>query len=288
MSTFFTKLFSIRKTLMLFITVGLAFSASQAYANKADEKLVAQAEEFQKGFDAAQKGKLENALQTWQALYDKGELIPELNRALENNIAVVLMKQKRYDEAKKRLDSALKADAQVATTLANLNQLHAYDAQKAYQKIFKKTTINKPQGELLYFDVKRATLPTDRVITDERYADASRVVGNKVQQWREAWSKQNIKQYLSYYDKVAFIPKDGLSYKTWEKSRYSSLQRPKFIKVELTEIEISAISPNMMRVRFLQKYHSDRFKDDVYKILLWQKHNGQWKIVQEVVMYDGH
>ena len=260
---------------------------SQANATD-NKKLLEQAETFQKGLDAAYKGRLDSALSTWKSLNKSGNLIPELKRALENNIAVILIKQKKYDEAKKRLDSALQADAQVSTTLANLNQIYAYDAQQAYQRVFKETPVSSPKGEWLYFDIKQAHLPTDNVIIDAENADAVRLVKNRLEHWRQAWSAQNVADYLSFYDETAFIPKEGMSFNTWKKSRYRSLEKPKFIKVNLDQIEITPLSSTMVRTRVFQRYHSDRFKDDVYKVLLWQKHDGQWKIVQEVVMYNGH
>jgi len=269
--------------LNLIFLLSLSFSAS---ANDAAPKpLVEQAETFHTGLNLAQKGSYEQALKIWVALSDSGELVTELKRAIENNIAVIYMKQKQYDKAKKRLDSALHADSQVAVTLDNLNQIYAYDAQKAYQKIFKETSVKQPEAKWLYFDVKQASLPTDNVIINEKNAGALRTVKKSIEHWRQAWANQDVKSYLSFYDKNNFLPKDGMSYSTWEKSRYRSLQNPKFIKVFLDDIQITPISDTMMRTRFLQRYHSDRFKDDVYKVLLWSKQSGSWKIVQEVVMY---
>ncbi|MEA1990554.1 MAG: hypothetical protein U9N57_15280 [Pseudomonadota bacterium] len=277
------------RLIRLFTVLVISFVSllsSNVYANQADDKrLKTQAEKFQTGLDEAQKGKLRNALTIWEELNQSRDLIPELKRALQNNIAVVFIKQKRYEEAKKRLDLALQSDAQVATTLENLNQIYAYDAQKAYQRIFKGTPVNSPKTEWLYFDVKHAKLPTDNVIIDEKNADAVRLIKKSLEQWRHAWSSQKVKDYLSFYDKGRFIPKNGMSYKTWEKGRYRSLQNPKFIKLFFDDIQITPISSTMMRTGFLQRYHSDRFKDDVYKVLLWQKNDAQWKIVQEVVIY---
>ncbi|WP_321324693.1 hypothetical protein [Thiomicrorhabdus sp.] len=269
------------------MAVGLLVVSLSVSANDADKKRLAeQAEQFQQGLTLAQKGSFEQALKIWNTLDESGELVPELKRAIENNIAVIYMKQNQYENAKKRLDSALQADPQVAITLDNLNQIYAYDAQKAYQKIFKDTPVNQPKTKWLYFDVKQASLPTDNVITDVKNADSVRLVKKSIEQWRQAWVSQDVKSYLSFYDKANFIPKDGMRYSTWEKSRYRSLQNPKFIKIFLDDIQITPISDKMIRTRFLQRYHSDRFKDDVYKVLLWNKKDGVWKIVQEVVMYD--
>ncbi|MDX1351569.1 MAG: hypothetical protein R3254_01055 [Thiomicrorhabdus sp.] len=270
----------------VFLLLGLLGLGTSAFADSVDEKrLVEQAEKFQNALTLAQSGAYQKALTIWNTLNESGELVPELKRAIENNIAVVLIKQQNYEGAKKRLDSALQADLQVATTLENLNQIYAYDAQKAYQRVFKDTPVHQPKTKWLFFDVKQANLPTDNVITDAENADSVRLVKKSLEQWRQAWANQQVKNYLSFYDKSSFIPKNGMSYSTWEKSRYRSLQNPKFIKVFVDDIQITPISSTMIRARFLQRYHSDRFKDDVYKVLLWRKVDGQWKIIQEVVMY---
>ncbi|GAB6069511.1 hypothetical protein JCM30760_06080 [Thiomicrorhabdus hydrogeniphila] len=273
----------------IFIALNACFLLTLSFSVFAKEpvknELVNQAEQFQNGLNLAKKGSYDQALKIWTTLSDSSELVPELKRAIENNIAVIYMKQKKYEEAKKRLDTALQADAQVAVTLNNLNEIYAYDAQKAYQKIFKETAVKQPSAKWLYFDVKQATLPTDNVITDAKNADGLRVVKKSLEQWRHAWANQDVKSYLSFYDKNNFLPKNGMRYSTWEKGRYRSLQNPKFIKVFLDDIQITPISSTMMRTRFLQRYHSDRFKDDVYKVLLWKKTEGTWKIIQEVVMY---
>lgn len=254
--------------------------------NEVPKALVEQAEIFQKGFDFAQSNKDEQALEVWQNLANTQALIPELSRALNNNIAVILVRQKKYLEAKQHFDKALKADHQIATTMSNLNRLYAYDAQKAYQKIFKKTQVATPQTELLYFDIKRAQVPNHFVITDIANADDIKLVQQATELWRKAWSAQDIQGYLAFYDDKEFLPSNGRSVSSWKKSRYPSVQGPKFIKVMTENVKIAPLADNLMRVSFYQRYHSDRFKDDIDKVLLWKKIEGQWKIIQEVVIYS--
>lgn len=236
-----------------------------------NSELEQQAKEFQQGLQLAQEGDLNQALQKWQALSDSAELIPQLNRALQNNIAVVLMNQKRYDAAKQHLDLALNADSQISTTIANLNKLYAYEAQKAYKKVFKNTQVKAPSGEYLYFDLKSAELPNSNVITKIEDIDSVKLIKQATESWRQAWSNQDVSAYLAHYDAKAFIPKDGLSFSTWKKGRYRSLQNPKFINVVTDNIQVSPISDDLVRVNFYQRYHSDRFKDDIEKVLLWKK-----------------
>ncbi|VAW46396.1 hypothetical protein MNBD_GAMMA04-1853 [hydrothermal vent metagenome] len=279
---------------LVFVLLTLVFSGYVM----ADEKLavlVKQAEQFQLGWDAAQKGKLEQANKIWSALNHEEIEVPELSRALQNNLAVLLMKQQAYKEAEKRLDSALKADIQVATTLSNLNQLYAYEAQKSYQKIFSQTLVTPPVGELLYFDVKNSALPTEYVSIklpefspEEAFlyqpeTQEILAVTARLEQWRTAWANQDIQSYLSFYHSKEFVPKDGMRHSIWKESRHRSLKRPKFIKIEFDEVQVVQLDKDLVRTRFLQKYESNSFKDSVYKVVLWQLDGNQWKVVQEVV-----
>ncbi len=264
----------------------------------ADEKLavlVKQAEQFQQGWDAAQKGDLDKADKIWNALNQETIEVPELSRALQNNLAVLLIKQQDYKQAEKLLDSALKADIQVATTLSNLNQLYAFEAQKAYKKIFSQTSVTSPSGELLYFDVKNSVLPSEYVSIqlpefspEEAFlfqpeTQEILAVKERLDQWRAAWASQDIQSYLNFYHSKEFVPKDGLRYSVWEESRHRSLKRPKYIKIAFDDVQIVQLAKNLVRARFLQKYESNSFNDSVYKVVLWQLEGNQWKIVQEVV-----
>lgn len=282
-------------------TLGLVFilfAFTLSTPAKADEKLavlVKQAEQFQQGWDAVQHGDVDKAKQIWTALSEEAIEVPELSRALQNNLAVLFIKQQDYKQAEKLLDSALKADIQVATTLSNLNQLYAYEAQKAYKKIFSQTTVSSPSGELLYFDVKNSVLPSEYVSIklpefspEEAFlyqpeTQEILAVKDQLDQWRSAWENQDIQSYLNFYHTKEFVPKDGMRYSVWKESRHRSLKRPKFIKIDFDDVQVVQLDKNLVRARFLQKYESNSFKDSVYKVVLWQRDGNQWKIVQEVV-----
>ncbi len=279
-------LVSMKNTVLMVAFVSL-FSG---LVNASESSLERQASLFQTGWSAAQNGQLDKAYQIWNELSKESIVTPELNRALQNNLAVILIKQKKYQAAERLLDSALQADRQVGTTLDNLNQLYAYQAQNTYQKIFSKTSVVEPKGAFLFFDVEKAQLPTENVLSEPpKFSDTQNTqdtikVKALLESWRLAWASQDVEGYLKHYDKNEFIPKKGMSYSTWEKGRYRSLQNPKFIKVAFKDIQVVQLDKNMIRSRFLQQYRSDRLKDNIYKVILWQLTEGQWQIVQEVVV----
>lgn len=72
-----------------------------------------------------------------------------MRKAAQNNLAAVLIQQKAYAEAKRVLLKNLQEESWVATTLENLNQLYAFEAQQAYQEVFEKTPLQVPKGRLI-------------------------------------------------------------------------------------------------------------------------------------------
>lgn len=143
-------------SLLMFALSLMTILSQPSFAQAPPESgiLVKQTEQFNAALSAANRGELVQAFQQWQRLQESGDLVPALQRAVDNNLAVVLMKQKQFTQAKKRLDLALKADPQVATTLDNLNQLYAYEAQQTYHKIFNQPPAKKPKGQWLDFNLE--------------------------------------------------------------------------------------------------------------------------------------
>ena len=101
-------------------------------------------------------------------------------------------------------------------------------------------------------------------------------VGN----WAEAWSNQDVKAYLSYYA-PSFITPGEQSRSDWENVRRSRLQRPKFIKVAISEPEVSFTGEGSATVRFRQHYQSDTIDSTGYKTLTMEKSDQGWLITAE-------
>jgi hypothetical protein len=263
-----------------------AFSAM----NGAEQK-----QAFEKGWQAMKNDKLDEAYNIWDKLSKNPNNSPELKRALENNLAVVLMRQKKYEQAQQRLDAALQADKQVARTLDNLNQIYAYQAQQAYKKVFEKTTVKQPKGELLFIELPGdVSVPkeTSVAVVSETPAEQKPLsnalfeVTGLVEGWRQAWSSQDVDRYLSFYDPNEFQPKNGMSYRSWEKSRYRNVRNPKYIRIYLDDLKLTELDGGeQVRADFEQRYESDRFRDTIHKFLVWQKDGGDWKIIREEVVY---
>jgi len=105
-------------------------------------------------------------------------------------------------------------------------------------------------------------------------------IENVVKSWTQAWSEQNVEDYLSFYS-PDFHPSDARSRFAWENLRRSRLTHPRFIIVSLRDIKIDSVDSASTRVNFIQSYKSNTYTDTVTKRLEMKKENGGWKILSE-------
>lgn len=222
---------------------------------------------------------LNEAEQKWKVLL---EAYPN-DLAAANNLAVTQMKQKKYDEAQKELEAALNADPKIAVILENLNQIYAYQAQLAYQSVFKTSEMKEPKGQWIALSSEQIKTP-DQAKLEKLEQELKKVV-NLVENWRAAWAGQDYDGYVQFYAND-FVTEQYDSHKTWLAGRKYSVTQPDFIKVSLNDIEVLPFADNLIEVSFNQTYESNRFKDTVKKQLIWQNKKAGWKIVKERVVHE--
>ncbi|MCH9647278.1 MAG: SH3 domain-containing protein [Deltaproteobacteria bacterium] len=100
-----------------------------------------------------------------------------------------------------------------------------------------------------------------------------------VRQWARAWSEQRVENYLAYYSDY-FVP-TGMSREDWVVHRRQRVASPSSITVELVDLEAQLGYSGTASARFLQRYESNTFSDEVQKSLelLWER--GGWRITAE-------
>lgn len=241
--------------------------------------------------DASQQSlqKAEAALQQ-QDFKTTIELLAPLHQAdptdltIGNNLAVAYLRQQRYQQAQQVLETVLNSQPQLATVRQNLKQIYAYQAQLAYQTIFRSDTITPPTGQwILSADYEIDT--TEVSALKQVQLDIAQVT-QQLEIWRSAWSAQDLTGYLGSYQSE-YYDEGFKNRQAWVENRQLSVTNPRFIRVQLTEITVVPLAKNIIQVQFWQRYESNRFKDKVRKKLLWQKQqDGAWKIMQESVIYE--
>jgi len=103
-----------------------------------------------------------------------------------------------------------------------------------------------------------------------------------LEKWRSAWSAQNLDAYFATYAEH-FDPGEKFhSLDEWKAYKRRVIMNKRFIEVTLREIEATPVDEVTARLVFNQRYVSDTFKSESYKLLIMEFVTGDWKIVREV------
>lgn len=271
---------------------------------------------FLQGVLLAHEGRIERATVVFETLTKEYPQLPESY----NNLAVLYAAQGRYEEARDTLLAAIHTHPSYARVHENLGEVYAKMASIAYNQALqlnhtRKTPTLKldllthlsvaqnkerdgsPESVSNHTQQARVAAPPPAVAAlhpvsqppppvepEAPEVDPSQVM-ETVYAWADAWSKQDINAYLSFYADT-FKPSQGMSPRAWRNQRRIRLRTPRFIKVKLNTPEVTPLPDGIARVRFLQTYTSNIFSDKVYKQLLLTKRDAKWRIVEERVIRE--
>lgn len=99
--------------------------------------------------------------------------------------------------------------------------------------------------------------------------------------WAAAWSRKDVKSYLSFYASDFKVP-GGQARGKWETERRQRIDRPKSISVSYDQLKIT-VTGEKASVRFRQHYAAGAFKASASKTLDLAQRDGKWLILQESV-----
>ena len=116
---------------------------------------------------------------------------------------------------------------------------------------------------------------------DETPAQAA-AIGKAVQSWAGAWSRKDVKAYLSHYGRE-FEPPKGLNRKAWEDERNQRLTKPGDIEVNLENVKVVSVNGDRATVKLRQHYRSANLSTSSNKTLNLMLQDGKWVIMQERV-----
>ncbi len=111
--------------------------------------------------------------------------------------------------------------------------------------------------------------------------DSSDDVVSTVLSWSRAWQDQNVASYVGHYA-PNFEPGNGQSRNEWEANRRDRIEKPSFIKVNITDPKVTMIDSENANVSFRQTYESNTLKSQNTKTLRMTKSGGKWLIAKEV------
>jgi len=113
-------------------------------------------------------------------------------------------------------------------------------------------------------------------------SDPETEILRSVRAWAQAWSKQDVDAYLSFYA-AEFKTPHGESRADWEQQRRARVGGPSKIKVALRDIKVVRRDERHVAVTFQQAYRSDRFQGRTRKTLEMVRVGDDWRILEEVV-----
>ena len=99
-----------------------------------------------------------------------------------------------------------------------------------------------------------------------------------VHSWKRAWESKNLETYIAHYH-PGFVG-NGRNLQEWKRHKQRLNKKYKRISVSVTALK-TRTSGNTSRAWFKQRYRSDAFKSDGYKVLEFRKKSGSWKIYRE-------
>lgn len=105
-------------------------------------------------------------------------------------------------------------------------------------------------------------------------------VTKAVHSWAAAWSKKDVKSYLSHYAKDFKTPA-GESRAKWEADRAQRIDKPGAISVGVDNVHVTPEGADRATARFRQNYRSATLKTASNKALLLVRQDGHWLIQQE-------
>lgn len=201
------------------------------------------------------------------------------------NLAALLVKAGKIDQAQKVLRSVFDAEPSLDIAYRSLNAIYAHRARQAYQSALQQK--NKQLEPLTLASIDKITsyrpegLAQPKVITPSK--DFQSDINMVLQQWKNAWSDKNPDIYLQQYAKT-FVPESPMNFLEWSEYRRKRLLAPKFIHVSLDNIKLTDHKDGFVSASFKQTYSSNTFKDSVNKTLTFKKVKARWKIIKEVIV----
>ena len=239
-----------------------------------------------------------------------------------NNLATVEAKQGNMDAAQALLEKALRTSPSHSLSYQNLNKLNQSIALQAYNKSLalkapRQAVQLTPAKQFAALNtsaqtqIKVVEKPVEVIREVVREVEVERIVKvpadcpvveaavaatqactepadtqysnpvDTVRNWAKAWSNKDIVAYINSYTRNYSHGKDK-SHVDWVTLRRQRLGAPKFIRVNLKQLQTKRLSNKVVSVQFLQHYQSDTINDSISKVLILVIEEGQWKIQQEL------
>ncbi|HED35189.1 MAG TPA: hypothetical protein ENJ08_13415 [Gammaproteobacteria bacterium] len=250
-----------------------------------DKKLFDQAVQYSMQDQWAQAEKI------YRDLIKRHPLWPET----KNNLAVVLLKMEKQDEARTFLESAVISSPSYRIAQQNRTLLYNFLANQAYNKVLDtRRILQLPELELI-LKIEGSGVVEKQVMDETseiHFKETVQQIEQQLNAWSRAWSEGRFEQYIQFYS-LQFTPVDNQkTFAQWKQDREFRLDNAQGVKVGIDQVRVffeHSIEKEdedeereaYVLVEFLQYYQSANYKDTVLKQVYMHKQNKQWLIVSE-------
>jgi tetratricopeptide (TPR) repeat protein len=244
---------------------------------------------FTRGVVLAELGRVEEGVSAFATLVRDYPEMPEPY----NNLAVLYARQGRFEDARAALEAAAVLQPDAPATQENLGDVYAAQARAAYARALALDPDNaalQRKWQRLSGEAAPAAVPPPPPVADEPAvapapapapppAPAERdALIAAVQNWAEAWSAQDLARYIGAYA-PDYAPPDQ-SRAEWVAQREERILGAQDLLVSVADPQVD-VQGDSARVRFVQRYVSRQFSDEVVKWLDFRRQDGVWYIVGE-------
>lgn len=237
----------------------------------------------------------------------------------KNNLAIVLLKTGRLEQAKQMLEQAVVSSPSYRVAQANRSQLYNYLATQAYHKALgERSELALPSLDLIeqihqniklvekpveVIVEKRVEVPVEVIVekpvidrseftrikqvdlSAERDQQIKQQIQQQLMRWSQAWSAGDYETYIQTYSSE-FDPGDPTtSLEEWKNIRHAKLKYSKNTRVTLDRLRVFVeATAQYALVEFVQAYRSASYSDTVLKQLYMTKNDNNWRILSERVI----
>jgi len=222
----------------------------------------------------------------------------------KNNLAILLLKTNRIDEARLMLEEAVVSSPSYRIAQKNRTQLYDFLAAQAYGKALGSTqasalpemdfiehiyqpvkTVEKVVEKKVEVVVEKKVFIKSTPVQNESNVTESSRIKEQLLNWSRAWSQGDFEHYIQFYSDN-FVPTDErLAFSEWKNSRRVKLGRGVSVQVTFDELKVfTDASSNSALAEFVQHYTSPVYSDSVLKQLYLQKSQDNWQILSERVI----
>ncbi|MBI9087138.1 MAG: L,D-transpeptidase family protein [Desulfobacterales bacterium] len=99
-----------------------------------------------------------------------------------------------------------------------------------------------------------------------------------VASWQQAWQGKRLEDYIGHYHSA--FASSGRSLAQWKDYKGRLNRRYKKISVSVSDLRVK-MTGGRAEAYFKQRYRSDAFRSDGFKVLVFRKEAGRWKIYRE-------